>query len=169
MTEDQFWAMIEQAKNVPDDEKVDLIQSHLSQLPEADLSAFATYFSARMAESYQWPLWGAAYLMNGGCSDDGFDYFRGWLICQGQAVFRNALSNPDSLADYVNPDQGYYDLEEALSMAQRVYHERTGKELPYEYAPQSVAFHDGATGEDWDFDDEDECAKHLPQLTAMFL
>jgi hypothetical protein len=40
-----------------------------------------------MAESYTNPLWAAAYVINGGCSDDGFDYFRGWLIAQGREVF----------------------------------------------------------------------------------
>ena len=39
-----------------------------------------------MDDSYRWDLWGAAYLANGGCSDDGFDYFRGWLIGQGRKV-----------------------------------------------------------------------------------
>jgi hypothetical protein len=36
---------------------------------------------------YGWPLWGPAYIMNGGCSDDGFDYFLGWLVGQGREVF----------------------------------------------------------------------------------
>lgn len=51
-----------------------------------------------MAESYRWELWGAAYLINGGCSDDGFDYFRGWLLGQGRATWQAALADPDSLA-----------------------------------------------------------------------
>ena len=51
-------------------------------------------------ESYRRDLWGAAYLINGGCSDDGFDYFRGWLLGQGQAIWQAALADPDSLADH---------------------------------------------------------------------
>jgi hypothetical protein len=31
-----------------------------------------------MDRSYRNDLWAAGYLINGGCSDDGFDYFRGW-------------------------------------------------------------------------------------------
>jgi hypothetical protein len=53
-----------------------------------------------MAESYRWDLWGAAYLINGGCSDDGFDYFRGWLLSQGRAIWQATLADPDSLADH---------------------------------------------------------------------
>ncbi|MFE5591185.1 DUF4240 domain-containing protein [Streptomyces sp. NPDC056549] len=33
----------------------------------------------------------AAYMVNGGCCDDGFDYFRGWLIAQGRNVFERAV------------------------------------------------------------------------------
>ena len=40
-----------------------------------------------VARSYDWNLWGAAYLMKGGCSDDAFDYFRGWLVAQGRRVW----------------------------------------------------------------------------------
>jgi Protein of unknown function (DUF4240) len=53
-----------------------------------------------MAQFYRLALWGAAYLINGGCSDDGFDYFRGWLLSQGHATWQAALADPDSLADH---------------------------------------------------------------------
>jgi hypothetical protein len=46
--------------------------------------------------------WGAAYLANGGCSDDGFDYFRGWLIGQGRKVYETVLADPDSLAAHAD-------------------------------------------------------------------
>lgn len=43
---------------------------------------------------------GAAYLINGGRSDDGFDHFRGWLLTQGRATWQAALAEPDSLASH---------------------------------------------------------------------
>jgi hypothetical protein len=67
--------------------------------------------------------------MNGGCSDDGFDYFRGWLISQGRTVFEAALENPDSLADVV-PDDAEADFgfedEDMLNLARRAWLEKTG-------------------------------------------
>jgi hypothetical protein len=36
-----------------------------------------------------------AYLLRGGCSDDSFDAFRGWLILLGCRVFEATLANPD--------------------------------------------------------------------------
>ncbi|MEU1868262.1 DUF4240 domain-containing protein [Streptomyces gardneri] len=44
--------------------------------PQQILAAQQTLWGL-MAASYQAPIWAAAYLINGGCSDDGFDYFRG--------------------------------------------------------------------------------------------
>ncbi|MFC9245678.1 DUF4240 domain-containing protein [Streptomyces sp. NPDC057136] len=52
-----------------------------------------------MADSCTNPLWAAAYVINGGCSDDGFDYFRGWLIAQGREVFERTAADPDALAE----------------------------------------------------------------------
>ena len=52
-----------------------------------------------LAASDKEDLWGAAYLINGGCSDDGFDHFRGWLMTQGREVFARAVAEPDSLAE----------------------------------------------------------------------
>ncbi len=40
-------------------------------------------------------------VVNGGCSDDGFEYFRGWLIGQGGAYFEAALKDPERAADNV--------------------------------------------------------------------
>jgi hypothetical protein len=52
-----------------------------------------------MSDSYRQPVWAAAYVINGGCSDDGFEYFRGWLITQGREVFDRVVADPDALSD----------------------------------------------------------------------
>jgi hypothetical protein len=38
-------------------------------------------------------------MINGGCSNDGFEDFRGWLIVQGHEVFERMIADPDTLAD----------------------------------------------------------------------
>jgi hypothetical protein len=38
-------------------------------------------------------------VINRRCSDDGFDYFRSWLMLQGRETFGRAVAAPDSLAD----------------------------------------------------------------------
>jgi len=51
-----------------------------------------------MADSYRVDLWGAAYLINGGCSDDAFEYFRGWLIVQGRGTYERIVADPPILS-----------------------------------------------------------------------
>src|SRR5437868_5917368 len=85
-----------------------------------------------MVESYRSDLWGAAYIMRDGCSDDGFDYFRGWLIAQGEAVFAEALRNPESLAMVQRSDDEEAECEFLLYAALEAYEARTSKEMPRE-------------------------------------
>ena len=44
-----------------------------------------------------------AYIIGGGCSDDGFWDFRSWLAVRGKRVYLVALRNPESLARVVSP------------------------------------------------------------------
>ena len=45
------------------------------QLPAAEIEAFDRLLYEKIDAAYRWSLWGAAYVINGGCSDDGFEYF----------------------------------------------------------------------------------------------
>src|SRR5882672_4855014 len=96
-------------------------------LTPEELLDFESCFDRVHKESYAWSLWGAAYLMNGGCSDDGFEYFRAWLIAQGRQPFEMALEDPDTLATLVNPEG---ELEEFMYLARQAYEEKTGEEMP---------------------------------------
>jgi hypothetical protein len=87
-----------------------------------------------MAGSYRTPLlWAAAYVINGGCSNDGFEYFRGWLIVQGREVFEHVVADPGTLADLPviraqAPGAAYLECEDTL-YASRAYWAATGEEL----------------------------------------
>ena len=66
--------------------------------------------------------------MNGGGSDDGFEYFQGWLIAHGRSVFEAALLDPDSLADIVPEDaEADFEFENAdiLNVAERIWETKT--------------------------------------------
>ena len=62
--------MIEQADSPQD------LHQGLGELGDDDLVNFEVHHRQRFADSYDWGLWGAAYVIDGGCSDDNFDYFR---------------------------------------------------------------------------------------------
>ncbi|SMQ64345.1 Protein of unknown function [Bacillus sp. OV166] len=76
----------------------------LSKKSIDEIVDFEFIFESYMKESYQSHLWGAAYLIMGGCSDDSFDYFRGWLISQGQEVYEKTLKDPEFLANYITDE-----------------------------------------------------------------
>jgi hypothetical protein len=121
LDEPWFWSIIEsggpKAREDPERQLI-TIRKRLNELPPAELEEFHRLFNQKIADAYTWDLWGAAYVINGGCSDDGFAYFRAWLISRGQAVYSAALHNPDSLANLVNPERDDYEFEDLWGVAQ---------------------------------------------------
>lgn len=114
-----------------------------------------------MGESYDWGLWGAAYIIHDGCSDDGFEYFRGWLIAQGEAIFTRAVQDPDSLAEIYDPDEdeNVYEFEELLYVGWSTYEALTGLQ-----APRRGASPVDIRGVRWG---EDDLSVQLPRLAAL--
>ncbi|WP_308307228.1 DUF4240 domain-containing protein [Streptomyces sp. ISL-10] len=104
MNKEQFWKLIEKAReHAPDTRDGSDIAGRASALlarrSAQEITAAQQTLWDLMADSYRNPLWAAAYVVNGGCSDDGFDYFRGWLIAQGRTTFERVLADPDTLAE----------------------------------------------------------------------
>ena len=102
MTKDKFWEVINNARAIaPALEGEPLRESLYKQLLTLSPDELVGFDCAwqeyrRIANSPQ--LIAAACIINGGTSDDRFDYFKNWLILQGQYVFRQALKDPDALA-----------------------------------------------------------------------
>lgn len=97
-----FWGLIAEANSIAQgsmERKCDLIRRTVSALPANEAQAFSHCFDEAMKRAYSWELWGAAYVINGGCSDDTFSDFRASLISRGRAAFDNAIADPDSLAN----------------------------------------------------------------------
>ncbi|MFD8632084.1 DUF4240 domain-containing protein [Streptomyces sp. NPDC059533] len=143
----------------------------LAGLPPAEIAEAQQVLWDLLSESYRAPLWAAAYVINGGCSDDGFDYFRGWLLTQGQAAFEAALADPDSLAAHPAVQEAAAEGlelwdEDALSIAWTAYESATGGELPADSFTISYPALDPSW--DFDFDDTAETAARLPRLSALF-
>jgi len=82
MDENQFWFLVEQAKaqaGVDLDQRPQALEKRLLALPLESIQAFQRRYEQLLLKANTWKLWAAAYVMNGGCSDDGFRYFRDWL------------------------------------------------------------------------------------------
>ncbi len=82
-----------------------------------------------VAQAYQPKLWAAAYIINYGTSDAGFEYFAGWLIAKGEDVYEAAVADADSLADVIDLDDSA-ECESMLYVAQYAYERRMGREMP---------------------------------------
>ncbi|MCX5397852.1 DUF4240 domain-containing protein [Streptomyces sp. NBC_00102] len=177
MDTDQFWRLIEAARRQashPDDggEVARLATALLAVRPVEEIVAAQQVLWDLLAASYTNPLWAAAYLINGGCSDDGFDYFRGWLIAQGRETFDRVVADPDALADVPLvrssvADGEELDGEETLSIVWNAHIAATGEQLPdgafiIRYPALDAAW-------DFDFDDDSEMAGRLPRLAALGL
>jgi hypothetical protein len=168
MDEARFWEIIAVAchsdPNEPD-EWAGRLQAELMKLNPDAILAWDHHFARLAARAYTVDLWGAAYLINDGASDDGFYYFRCWLIGMGREVYEAAVADPDTLADVVTSDR--ITEAEIYPAAHRAWMTVTGQP---ETAPYPVRSEQAELkGEDWDFDDDEEVLRRLPRLAAMYL
>lgn len=124
-----FWNLIESSKSKTDDldKQIKILIKTLSKHSEADIIEFENIFQELYVNSYHSDLGAAAYMVIGGCSDDGFDYFRGWLIAQGKEVYSKTLKKPEYLAKIVKiEERRLIRYEEMLSVAGDAYFKKTG-------------------------------------------
>jgi hypothetical protein len=167
MDEAQFWDIIEsggkKARTDPE-RQLAAVRKQLAKLPPEEVRDFHRLFNEKLTTAYSWDLWGAAYLINGGCSDDGFVYFRAWLISRGRTVYEAAIQNPDSLAGQTDPDRDDYEFEELWGLALDVYKEWPGKDMP----EVNIRWPANPRGREWDFDDDEKVARKLPALAKVY-
>ena len=74
-----FWEIVRQAKDISGNDwesRPENLKQILIKYSAEEIFQFNVEYHKKLIESYKWNLWGAAYLINGGCSDDSFDYWR---------------------------------------------------------------------------------------------
>jgi len=131
VTEEVFWELMESVGRVRGtaDDKVEALGDRLRGFRPKEILQFGKLLRARLKEANTWDLWGAAYLLNSGCSDDGFLYFRAWLVLQGRGRFEKSTRIADSLARWArSTESDPAECESLLYVADEVYEEVTGKE-----------------------------------------
>jgi hypothetical protein len=162
MDDDRFWAFIGAARDAAGDDVEDRVsgleQVLLNHHPE-EVAEFRQKYDEMLARAYRWDLWGAAFVMIGGCSDDGFRYFRDWLISEGEATFEAALADPESLADVAQDDE--FELESFGYVAGEVYEQMTDSPLPASKSLEPAE----PVGRAWE---EDDLPGLFPRLARKF-
>ncbi len=159
-----FWKLIEESRLRASgrEEFLERLSARLRRQNPKDILAFDHHLDRLRSSAYRWDLWGAAYLMNGGCTDDGFEYFCAWLIAQGRETWELSLRDPDSLASFPSPNA---ELEELLYVARDAYEAKMGHELPP--AP-SAGRPRPDLGPGWNFDSPEEMKSRYPRLFAKY-
>lgn len=131
MEEKQYWDIVQRSLNETknqDAQEAWLIEE-LRKLPLEEIIGFRLRTDWLLYQSYTSDILCANYIMEGGCSDDSFEYFRCWLISRGEEAYNNAMQNPDSLIDEVVDGRKYYDFESFWYVALVAFEKNTGKEL----------------------------------------
>jgi len=185
MDKNDFWQLIEasyQKAERETDRQMEILINKLSQCSQVDILRFGKIYEIYARESYQSKLWAAAYIMNGGCSDDGFDYFRGWLISRGKEPYLNALIDPDSISELDMPSEDEdFENEEMLYVALKAFSKNRGSDdyayyqkiEEFELDPSEVTgiLDEISFGEDIDVDwdeEEDTLVEILPKLYERY-
>lgn len=172
MADEPFWRIIDHAGDSADgaaESQADKLTTTLEGLPAQEIAAFDVAFTAHRDELYSWDLWGAAYLLMGGCSDDCFTDFRSWVVGQGQDYFEAVRADPQALADGRLEDAGQVGEAELLSYAAMdAYVSATGREIftdyPFHSGPEAAT---EPTGQEWDEDDEGALRARYPRLSPL--
>lgn len=171
MSDEAFWAIIERttALEADTDAQTRALTQALSDLSADDIIAFEIAFQRQLNSAYTWELWGAGYVAHGGMSDDGFEYFRRWLISKGRAVYQHVLGAPDDLADLLASDsEGPLEYEEFAYVAGDVWTSRTGQSLDTFHERVGSTFTSGEpAGEPFE-EDAAHLAARYPKLWRRF-
>lgn len=154
-SEADFWNIIERAKKISNGDttyQAELVTEMLAGRPLADIVKFGNIFSKLHRKTYRSDWWAAAYIINSGCSDDGFEDFRAWVISRGQKAFEEAVKDPESLVKHVNKNNmGECEAELLIYAALEAYDQKTDKDDFYDvltYTPMPVIVFDWNEGDD---------------------
>ncbi|WP_328914437.1 MULTISPECIES: DUF4240 domain-containing protein [unclassified Streptomyces] len=191
METDAFWQLVETARSratqagTVDEALVDLLAAR----SEREVLEYQERFDELHGALYRWDVWAAAYLIGGGCSDDGFTDFRAGIIAEGRTWYERVAADPDSLAEHplaaaaAKAGEDYVLFyEEVNYVAPRAFEQLTGDEEDFYQAweqydsdaqpcakAEQIAGIERDMGEDFDFDDAEQMHHRLPRLATLYL
>ena len=180
MLRETFWSLIAISRDSTRDPlaQMNLLKRKLRSLSTEEILGFDYWLNIAFRESYRSDWWATAYVALGGCSDDAFEYFRGWVISRGRAVFEAALQNPDLLVFELCrlSSSSEAELEEMSSIAWCAYKEQIGEDfaeaaMQFDLAMQHYAAEETQYPQlefDWREDDPGSMQKVCPRVFAHF-
>lgn len=134
LDETLFWEIVDSSVNNTENQEAQEIYlvKEIEKLTPKQMIGFRLRTDKLLYDTYNSEMLCAGYIINGGCSDDGFEYFRNWIISRGKEVYYKAKHNPDSLITEHTGGDDYFDFEGFWYVALTAFENKTGKEL-YDY------------------------------------
>jgi hypothetical protein len=166
MDDAAFWQLIADTRAAAGNEtdaQSDVLEQRLRHLPPTQIAEFERIRQRLDRRAYTYELWGAAYVIEDGCSDDCFRDFRGYLISLGRGPYEAALRNPDSLAS-VAQDAETGNWENADDVAPDVYQSVADEDIPTGDSEPSG----DPRGTPWDDEQTEQLVQRYPRLAARF-
>ncbi len=172
LDEDIYWNIVDGSLLYAEDQErqLDFLVFSVGKLSAAEIVGFSLRTEKLLYDSYRSDLWCAAHIMEGGCSDDAFQYFRNWLISRGKTVYYKAMENPDNLADYFS-ELAVHEFELFWSMPHVAFSNKTGKYLEsyIDYHRFQVMENNyGRMEFNWNETDPETMRKICPRLMKTF-
>jgi hypothetical protein len=144
MNEIRYWGLISFSiqNSTNQDTQEDFLIKELEKLSPKDIVGFRLRTDKLLYDTYTSEMWCAGYIMNGGCSDDSFEYFRLWIISKGKEVYDKAKAKPDNLVYEIIEGEEYYEFESFWYVGLEAFKNKTGKEL-YDYIADNFKTNEG--------------------------
>lgn len=141
LNEDLYWQIVQDSldKTTNQDDQEQYLVERIQRLSATDIIGFRLRTDKLLYDTYTSEIWCAAYLMNGGCSDDGFEYFRCWLISKGKDIYFKAKAHADSLINVMDDETEDYEFESFWYVALTAFENKTGQVL-YDYIDESFSY-----------------------------
>jgi hypothetical protein len=163
-----FWKIIETSRRLASndlEEQCQILMALLYGLTPSEIVQFDEYFGQHLDRACTWDLWGAAYIIGDGCSDDGFMDFRAWLIAKGKKAYENALRDPETLLRVINAADGNGQFEGFQYVAMEVWERKTGKSRDHFPTHEQ---HVDVKGEPWQ-EEGDDLQQRFPKLWKKYI
>jgi Protein of unknown function (DUF4240) len=161
MDEEIFWKIIKTSKdnsNGDFEEQQEELANELHKFTPDDIILFGNRFRYFRGQANTWELWGAIYIIHGGCGDDSFNDFREWVIGQGKDFYNKTIKDPETLIDLDADKINAIEWEGLGYVYSDVFKKLTGQEMEYTYKENLEI-----SGQEWD-EENDDLKKMFPKL-----
>lgn len=165
MDEDKFWEIIQNSKDNSHgdfEQQQEELANQMRKFSPGDIILFGNRFRYFRGQANIWELWGAIYIIHGGCGDDSFNDFREWVIGQGKDFYYKTIKDPETLVEVETDKIESVEWEGLGYVPSTVFKEMTGQDMPYPFKEKNET-----TGSEWE-EEGDDLKNMFPKLYAKY-